>query len=350
LARKRAKSLTRGRKLPLTSAKTRVGRVTNGRADLERELKASRRETADVRERLMEATKQQAATSEMLRVISNSPSDIQSVLDAVAENAARLCDASNARIWRLKDDLLRLVASYGESPATMDGREGLPADRDTVTGRAAHDRRTIHVHDIAAEESEYPVGSRLVKGQGWRTTLATPLLRAGTPIGIILVRRMEVRPFSDQQIALLETFAAQAVIAIENARLFEAERRSKAYLAEAQRLSHTGTWAFNETTTLYWSEESYRIWGFDPAQGLPSREAMWQRVHPDDRDWVRQGAREARRQKRDYAVEHRILLPDGTVRYNRSDCPFCVLYRRRAFRSCRHTCRRDRAQARSGGA
>jgi len=92
-------------------------------------------------------------------------------------------------------------------------------------------------------------------------------------------------------------------------------RRSEAYLAEAQRLSHTGTWAFNETTTLYWSEEAYRIWGFDPLHGVPSREAMWERVHPDDRDWVRQAARETRRQKRDYAVEHRILLPDGTVRY-----------------------------------
>jgi len=122
LARKRAKSGTRGRKLPLAGAKTRVGRASKRRADLERELKACRRETADARERLIEATKQQTATSEMLRVISNSPSDIQSVLDAVAENAARLCDASNARIWRLKDDLLRLVATYGESPATMDGR------------------------------------------------------------------------------------------------------------------------------------------------------------------------------------------------------------------------------------
>ena len=92
---------------------------------------------------------QQTATSEMLRLISNSP--IQSVLDAVAEHAARLCDASNARIWRLEDNLVRLVASYGESSATMDGREGLPADRDTVTGRAVCDRRTIHVRDIAAE-------------------------------------------------------------------------------------------------------------------------------------------------------------------------------------------------------
>jgi PAS domain S-box-containing protein len=92
-------------------------------------------------------------------------------------------------------------------------------------------------------------------------------------------------------------------------------RESEAYLAEAQRLSHTGTWAFNETTTLYWSEESYRIWGFDSLQGLPSREAMWQRIHPDDRDRVRQAAREALRQKRDYAGEFRIVLPDGTVKY-----------------------------------
>jgi PAS domain S-box-containing protein len=212
------KGRTRGRKLHWTEAKTRVGGARKTRTDLEQELKACRREIANARERLAEAAIQQTATSEMLRLISNSP--IQSVLDAVAEHAARLCDASNARMWRLEDNLLRLVASYGESSATMDGREGLPADRDTVTGRAACDRRTIHVHDIAAEGSEYPVGSRLVKGEGWRTTLATPLLREGTPIGIILVRRMEVRPFSDQQIALLETFADQAVIAIENARLY----------------------------------------------------------------------------------------------------------------------------------
>ena len=182
--------------------------------------------------RAREAT---VATSEVLRAISNAPSDIQSALDAVAEHAARLCDASNARIWRLEDNVLRLVASYGESSATMDGREGLPADRDTVTGRAACDRRTIHVHDIAAEDGEYPVGSRIVKGQGWHTTLATPLLREGIPIGTILVRRTEVRPFHDEQIALLETFADQAAIAIENVRLFEAEKQRTLALARANR-------------------------------------------------------------------------------------------------------------------
>ena len=96
----------------------------------------------------------------------------------------------------------------------------------------------------------------------------------------------------------------------------EALRRSEAYLAEAQRLSHTGTWVSDGTlTTVYYSEESYRIWGFDPLQGLPSRDAMWQRIHPDDRGRVWEGVQEAVRQKRDYAGEFRIVLPDGTIKY-----------------------------------
>jgi PAS domain S-box-containing protein len=233
LSRKRANSLTRGRKLHLTEAKARVGRARKTRADLEQELKACRSEIADARERLGEATKQQTATSEMLRLIANSP--ILSVLDAVAENAARLCDANNAEIFRLEDNLLRLAASYGEIPVIIHAYQGVPVNRDTVTGRAACDRRTIHVHDLAAEEGEYPVGSSNAKREGHRTTLATPLLREGIPIGIILVRRRKVRPFSDQQIALVETFADQAVIAIENARLFEAEKRRTLALAHANR-------------------------------------------------------------------------------------------------------------------
>jgi PAS domain S-box-containing protein len=233
LSPKRVKSRTRARKLDRTGAKRGIARTHKSRSELEQELNACRREIAHARERLAEATMQQTATSEMLRLISNSP--IQSVLDAVAEHAARLCDASNARIWRLEDNLLRLAASYGESSATMDGREGLPADRDTVTGRAACDRRTIHVRDISAEVSEYPVGSRVVQGQGWHTTLATPLLREGTPIGVILVRRTEVRPFHDQQIALLESFAGQAAIAIENVRLLESGKQRSLALAYANR-------------------------------------------------------------------------------------------------------------------
>jgi PAS domain S-box-containing protein len=97
----------------------------------------------------------------------------------------------------------------------------------------------------------------------------------------------------------------------------EALRRSEMYLAEAQRLSHTGTCVFNATTLLYhyWSNECYRIWGFDPLQGLPSRETVWQRIHPDDRDRVSEGVQEALRQKRDYAGEFKIVLPDGTLKY-----------------------------------
>jgi hypothetical protein len=158
----------------LTGAKARVGRARQTRADLEQQLKACRREIAQTRERIVEVMKQQTATSEILRIISNSPSEIQSVLDAVAENAARLCNANNARIWRPEDNVLRIVAAYGEISATSHGRECLPVNRDTVTGRATCNRRTIHIHDLAADDSEYPVGSRQVKDEGYRTTLASP--------------------------------------------------------------------------------------------------------------------------------------------------------------------------------
>ena len=101
----------------------------------------------------------------------------------------------------------------------------------------------------------------------------------------------------------------------ERKRAEDALRRSEAYLAEAQRLSHTGTLAFNATAPVYWSEESYRIWRFDPLQGLPNREAVLQRIHPDDRERVDVETEEAVRQKRDFVLEFRIVLPDGTVKY-----------------------------------
>jgi hypothetical protein len=173
LSRKGAKSRTRGPQLHSTGAKARVGGARKTPADLKRQLKGCRREATHTRERLVEAIKQQNATSEMLRIISNAP--VQSVLDSVVENAARLCDSNNAEI------------------------------RDRVIGRAACDRRTVHVHDLASEDSEYPMGSMDAKREGHRTTLATPLLREGSPIGVILIRRWEVRPFNEKQIALLET-------------------------------------------------------------------------------------------------------------------------------------------------
>jgi len=179
--------------------------------------------------------KQKTATSEVMRIISSSP--IQTVLDAVAENAARLCEANNAEIFRLENNLLHLVASYGEIPVNIQAREGLPANRERVIGRAACDRRTIQVRNLATEENEFPAGSSDAKREGHRTTLATPLLREGAPIGAILMRRWEIRPFSAKQIALLEYFADQAAIAIENARLFEAEKQRSLVGSEAARQS-----------------------------------------------------------------------------------------------------------------
>jgi hypothetical protein len=147
------------------------------RAALEQQLEKYRRELAEAREHLGEALEQQTATSKVLRVISNSPTEIQPVLDAVGENAARLCDANNAVIFRLEGDLLRQVASYGGLPTTSHPVEGLPVNRGRVTGRAVFERRTIHIYDLAAEEDDFPEGSRDARRDGHRTTLATPLLR-----------------------------------------------------------------------------------------------------------------------------------------------------------------------------
>ena len=176
---------------------------------------------------LTEALEQQTATSEILRVISSSPTDLQPVLDAVAENAARLCDATDANIFRVQGESILLVASRGDIPSPPLRTRTI--DRRSVTGRAVVDRRTIHIHDLAAEpESEYPISRALQQQISHRTTLATPLLREGVALGAILIRRMEVRPFSENQLKILETFADQAVIAIENVRLFkELEARNQ---------------------------------------------------------------------------------------------------------------------------
>src|SRR5262249_52318359 len=166
---------------------------------------------------LKESLEQQTATSEILGVIASSPTDIQPVLDVVAETAARLCDATDAAIWRVDGENLQSVAHYGPVPLLQHER---PLSRDWPTGRAVIDRQTIHVDDLAAEiETEFPEAKPRQRFSGTRTVLATPLLREGVPIGTIMIRRKEVRPFTEKQIKLLETFASQAVIAIENARL-----------------------------------------------------------------------------------------------------------------------------------
>ncbi|MGE5848620.1 MAG: GAF domain-containing protein, partial [Candidatus Methylomirabilota bacterium] len=170
---------------------------------------------------LSESLEQQTATSEVLRVISGLPANLQQVLDTVAQNAAQLCAADVALIFRVDGDVLRLVAFHGPVPV-VPASEGIPIARGSVTGRAVIDMRNVHVHDLAAEsDAEFSESKAYQKRFGNRTSLATPLLREGLPIGAISVRRMEVRPFSERQIELLETFAQEAAIAIENVRLFQ---------------------------------------------------------------------------------------------------------------------------------
>jgi GAF domain-containing protein/anti-sigma regulatory factor (Ser/Thr protein kinase) len=176
---------------------------------------------------LKESLEQQTATSEILGVIASSPTEIQPVLNSVAQNAARLCGAGDAQVLRLDGNVLRLAAWFGSSAMPAER----PISRGYAASRAVIDRQTIHIHDITKELAEFPESSALEYGV--RTILATPLLREGISIGVIRISGAEVKPFSEKQIKLLETFAAQAVIAIENVRLFKELQERNAELREA---------------------------------------------------------------------------------------------------------------------
>src|SRR5216683_421856 len=183
---------------------------------------------------LSEAREQQTATSEILHVISSSPTNVQPVLDAVAENAARLCGATDALIHRLEGEGMRRVAHRGTMTSAV-GSDVLPVTRDTPSGRAICEQRTIHIDDILEEfaRGEYLEARGLQQATGFRTILSIPLVRENAVIGVIVIRRVEVRPFTEKQMQLVKTFADQAVIAIENVRLFkELEEKNRA-LTEA---------------------------------------------------------------------------------------------------------------------
>ena len=189
-----------------------------------------RREAQARTQELSEALEQQRAMTEILRVITGSPTDLGRVLSAVAEHAARICEADDAQIFRLEGDVLRVAASYGSLPLDPVATEqGARVSRRWITGRAVVDRRTIHVLDPAEEpDAELPTSKEFQRRYRHGTTLAAPLLREGIPIGAILLRRTVVHPFSAKRIELLETFAHQAAIAIDNVRLFkELETRTQ---------------------------------------------------------------------------------------------------------------------------
>ncbi|MBA3331606.1 MAG: response regulator [Actinobacteria bacterium] len=222
--------------------------VREAAADSQQKIASLEREIASLRRDLSAALEQQTATSEILRVIASSPTDLQRVLDTLVESAARLCDATTAGIQQQEGDHLRVVASFGFSRFdTLSSAERytlgyVPATPGTASGRAMLERRTIHIHDMAeAARSEYPDSLENQRRHGQRSQVVTPLLRGGVPIGILAVHRYEVRRFTDRQIDLLETFADQAVIAIENTRMFQGlQTRTQELARSVQELEALG--------------------------------------------------------------------------------------------------------------
>jgi signal transduction histidine kinase/FixJ family two-component response regulator/putative methionine-R-sulfoxide reductase with GAF domain len=179
---------------------------------------------------LDEARQQQAATADVLKVISRSTPDLQSVFDTLSVSAARLCEADSVTIWRPAGPDYRLVARFGISPGQDDYllSLSLKPERGSCVGRVLLEAKIVQIPDIRADP-EYT----LVTRSGFRTILGVPLLRQGMPIGVIVLRRHTVRPFTDKQIGLVTTFADQAVIAIENVRLLDEVQARTRELSEA---------------------------------------------------------------------------------------------------------------------
>ena len=208
-----------------------VRRRASGAPDRETAFARLTRERDEALEQLSEAMEQQTATSEVLRVISASPNELDQVLDSLVKSAVRFCGADDAAIHRLNGQYLRVAAHYGPVPYHSIGHE--IELRGTVNGRAVLERTPVHVADLQVETEEFPEGSKGAQEMGFRTTLSVPLLREGVALGTINLRRVEAKPFTNKQIALLQTFAVQAVIAIENARLLNELRQRTDDLTES---------------------------------------------------------------------------------------------------------------------
>src|SRR5262245_11936471 len=273
---------------------------------------------------LSEALEQQTAIAEVLQIISSSPGDLEPVSRAMLANATRLCEASYSAMWLKDGDHFRNAGFHGPLPAAYTELwRNAKVSPTAHLGRVARSRSPLQVADMRRDQTcldGHPLSATGVDVAGIRTMALVPMLKEDEFVGVIAIYRTEVRPFTDKQIKLVQNFASQVVIAIENTRLLERTRadeelrESKARLERAQRLAHVGWWERDfSAARVALSDEVCRIFGLQPGD-WPEWHAHWLKlIHPEDRARVVEAAEAAVGGGPRYDVEYRVVRPDGAV-------------------------------------